>query len=86
MTRCPFVQHQNGTWKRGMNGTNGSAHSNGDLSDGFLTPHNTSVSLEMLSGSCDNSLANSPTDPGREAREAIVRPKTLVERARMNVG
>ncbi|XP_077289345.1 unc-112-related protein-like isoform X2 [Arctopsyche grandis] len=72
--------HQNGTWKKSQNGT---FQSNGDLSDGYLTPQN--MSWEMLNGS-DTSLAESPADPGHEARESMVRPKSLVEKARMNVG
>lgn len=58
------------------------------MSDGYLTPHDASISMEMLNGSPDTSLAHSPIDPGHEARESMarIRPKSLVEKARMNVG
>ncbi|KAF4527232.1 hypothetical protein B566_EDAN016105 [Ephemera danica] len=67
-----------GTWQRNqsplfMNETNGSIHSPGILS------------LEALNGSLDSSLAQSPTHPSPEARSHLIRPRTLVERARMNV-
>lgn len=31
------------------------------------------------------SLASSPVTPSQEARSRLIRPKTLIERARMNV-
>lgn len=68
-----------GTWKRGNNGY-------GDMSNGSYSPNaNTSLSLEQLNGSLDSSLAQSPAVPNPEARSHLVRPKSLVEKARMNV-
>jgi len=43
------------------------------------------TSLELLNGSLDTSLANSPLSPNQEVRNKVLRPKSLVEKARMNV-
>jgi len=43
------------------------------------------LSIEALNGSLDSSLAQSPAHPSPEARSKLLRPKSLVERARMNV-
>lgn len=67
---------QNGTWKRNGFGNNVS---------GYSPNVNNSVSLEELNGSLNHSLAQSPTSVTPECRRTLVRPKTLVERARMNV-
>ncbi|CAB3379032.1 unc-112-related protein-like [Cloeon dipterum] len=70
-----------GTWKRN-NQTNGGPLFNGANDSTF----NTSVlSIEALNGSIDSSLASSPAHPSPEARSKLLRPKSLVERARMNV-
>lgn len=62
-------------WKNGYgNGMNGS-----------YSPNVTGISLEHLNGSADSFLANSPPVPSKEARSHLIRPKSLVERARMNV-
>jgi len=53
-----------------MNNTNGSLNNTFDSIDG-----------EKL----NSSLVNSPIHPSEEARNVLVRPKTLMERARMNV-
>ncbi|KAF2905329.1 hypothetical protein ILUMI_00856 [Ignelater luminosus] len=63
----------NATWKR-----------NGYDANGSYSP-NANNSLEQLDGSFDSSLAQSPPHPSPEARSHLVRPKTLVEKARMNV-
>lgn len=54
-----------------------------DSPNGSYVP--AAMTLEMLNGSLDSSLANSPSSPSYEARSRLVRPRTLVERARMNV-
>lgn len=64
-----------GTWRRSQNG-NSSFYSNGN--NGSLTP-----GFPDGTGS-EWSLAMSPP-PSDEAKYSIVRPKNLVERARMNV-
>ncbi|XP_050297468.1 unc-112-related protein-like isoform X2 [Anthonomus grandis grandis] len=70
----------NGTWKK--NGftpdLNGSAS---------YSPNVTNLSLEYLNGSgFDSSLAHTPPTPSPEARRHLLRPKSLIEKARMNVG
>lgn len=52
--------------------------------NGSYSP-NANLSLEQLNGSFDSSLAQSPAAPSQEVRSKFVRPKTLVEKARMNV-
>ncbi|CAH0383935.1 unnamed protein product [Bemisia tabaci] len=62
------------TWKNDSYKMNGNHTTNG---------HN--ISLELLNGSTDTALAHSPAVPTHEARSKLVKPKSLVERARMNV-
>lgn len=45
----------------------------------------TILSSEQLNGSYDSTLAQSPPSISPEARKHLVRPKSLVEKARMNV-
>lgn len=66
-----FLQN---TWKNDSYKMNGNHTTNG---------HN--ISLELLNGSTDTALAHSPAVPTHEARSKLVKPKSLVERARMNV-
>ncbi|XP_026819935.1 unc-112-related protein-like [Rhopalosiphum maidis] len=61
---------QNGTWKKGYS----KPEMNGNV-----------TSLEMLNGSLDTSLANSPLSLNQEVRNKVLKPKSLVEKARMNV-
>ncbi|VVC42485.1 Hypothetical protein CINCED_3A004027 [Cinara cedri] len=60
---------QNGTWKKGYS----KSEMNGNV-----------TSLELLNGSLDTSLANS-LSPNQEVRNKVLKPKSLVEKARMNV-
>lgn len=72
-TSTPVNSTTNGSWPRG-------AHT--DL-------YNTNVSfsdLDALNGSLESSLATSPETPNKEVRARLIRPKSLEERARMNVG
>lgn len=64
-----------GTWKR---------NNHADL-NGTYTPNGNVTTLEALNGGLDSSLSQSPATPSHEARATLIRPKTLVERARMNV-
>lgn len=43
------------------------------------------MSLEALNGGLSESLAQSPTSISPDIRSKLIRPKTLIERARMNV-
>lgn len=65
-----FLLQQNGSWKKGYS----KQEMNGNV-----------TSLELLNGSLDSSLANSPFSPNQEVRNKVLRPKSLVEKARMNV-
>ncbi|KAJ8925683.1 hypothetical protein NQ315_009530 [Exocentrus adspersus] len=68
-----------GTWKKNGFGSD----SNGTLNySGNVT---SSLSSEQLNGTFDSSLAHSPPSPYPEARRHLIRPKSLVEKARMNV-
>ncbi|KAK9300586.1 hypothetical protein QLX08_006743 [Tetragonisca angustula] len=69
---------QTGTWKRNNN-------SSGFGSTGSFNANNSTMSLEVLNGGLSESLAQSPTTVSPEVRAKLVRPKNLVERARMNV-
>lgn len=64
-----------GTWKR--NGP--------DVSNNY-SPTSYETSLEHLNGSFYNTLANSPKVIADQAKTYIIRPRNLVEKARMNVG
>lgn len=44
-----------------------------------------SISMEQLDGTFDSTLAQSPPYPNPEAKKYLLRPKSLVEKARMNV-
>lgn len=67
-----------GTWKRNNN-------SSGFGSSDSFNANNSTMSLEALNGALSDSLAHSPTSISPEVRAKLVRPKNLVERARMNV-
>ncbi|XP_023290641.1 unc-112-related protein-like [Orussus abietinus] len=69
---------QTGTWKRNNN-------SSGFGSTGSFNANNSTMSLEALNGGLSESLAQSPSSISQEVRSKLVRPKSLVERARMNV-
>lgn len=55
------------------------------MNGGFSPAVNTNLSTEQLNGTFDSSLAYSPATPSQEARKQLIRPKTLIEKARMNV-
>lgn len=73
--------YNTGTWKKNGYGSdlNGSANYSPNVTAN-------SLSLEQLNGSLDSSLASSPPAPSPEAKRHLVRPKSLIEKARMNVG
>ncbi|KAI5740076.1 hypothetical protein M8J76_000286 [Diaphorina citri] len=72
------LNNNNGTWHKKsyseMNGSYSPVSWNSNVS-----------TLEMLNGSLDSSLACSPSSPCKEARAKLVKPKSLVEKARLNV-
>ncbi|KAK2588174.1 hypothetical protein KPH14_004217 [Odynerus spinipes] len=71
------LQHTS-TWKRNNN-------SSGFGSTGSFNANNSTMSLEALNGGLSESLAQSPTSISPELRSKLIRPKSLLERARMNV-
>lgn len=71
------IQHTS-TWKRNNN-------SSGFGSTGSFNANNSTMSLEALNGGLSESLAQSPASISPEVRLKLIRPKSLVERARMNV-
>lgn len=74
-----FINSQHtGTWKRNNN-------SSGFGSTGSFNANNSTMSLEALNGGLSESLAQSPTSISPETRTKLIRPKSLIERARMNV-
>lgn len=72
-----YFQHT-GTWKRNNN-------SSGFGSTGSFNANNSTMSLEALNGGLSESLAQSPTSISPEVRAKLIRPRNLIERARMNV-
>ncbi|XP_043492066.1 unc-112-related protein [Polistes fuscatus] len=71
------IQHTS-TWKRNNN-------SSGFGSTGSFNANNSTMSLEALNGGLSESLAQSPVSISPEVRSKLIRPKSLVERARINV-
>ncbi|XP_014209103.1 unc-112-related protein isoform X1 [Copidosoma floridanum] len=65
------------TWKRNNN-TLGSGSS--------FNANNSTMSLEALNGGLSELLVQSPSSVSPEVRAKLLRPKNLIERARMNVG
>ncbi|XP_066255460.1 unc-112-related protein-like [Euwallacea similis] len=46
---------------------------------------NMSLNLDSLNGTLESTLASSPATPSSEAKRHLLRPKSLIEKARMNV-
>ncbi|KAK0090789.1 hypothetical protein PV325_003809 [Microctonus aethiopoides] len=69
---------QSGTWKRNNN-------SSGFGSTGSFNANNSTMSLEALNGAMTESLAQSPQTISPDIHSKLVRPKSLIERARINV-
>lgn len=66
----PFhFEQPTGTWRR-----NGYSEINGNV-----------TTIELLNGNLETSLAHSPVSPSHEARSKLLKPKSLVEKARLNV-
>ncbi|KAJ8672972.1 hypothetical protein QAD02_004233 [Eretmocerus hayati] len=84
-----------GTWKRNNNNNNnGSIGSNGMGmtlgrpgfgSTGSFNANNSTMSLEALNGGLSEMLSQSPASTSPDVRSRLLRPKSLIERARMNV-
>ncbi|XP_073950664.1 unc-112-related protein-like [Choristoneura fumiferana] len=75
----------NGTLRR-YGGHIYSTQSDGSSDGGYCGTPPRAASLDTLDVLADLSLADSPLEPDSQSRESLLTPKTLVERARMNVG
>ena len=75
---------QSGTWRKNNSsspfGTPGSNGHNNTTSFLDVTANNS-----LNGGGLDLTLALSPATPSQEAKSRLLRPKNLVERARLNV-
>lgn len=65
------------TWQRNNNAAFGST--------GSFNANNSTMSLETLNGGLTESLTQSPTSVSPDVRSKLIKPKSLIERARMNV-
>ena len=82
-----FLIHQSGTWRKNSPfSTPGSNGHNATPSIFDMTANNSLNTTGNSSFSnMDMSLALSPATPSQEARSKLLRPKNLIERARLNV-
>ncbi|KAK6638924.1 hypothetical protein RUM43_007194 [Polyplax serrata] len=71
------LEKQSNTWRRNQ------SPAFTDTLNGSLT--SPALLSDTIDGNLETSLANSPAKPNQEARGKLLRPKSLVERARMNV-
>lgn len=76
---------QNGTLRR-YGGHIYSTQSDGSSDGGYCGTPPRAASLDALDSLADLSLADSPLEPDSQSRESLLTPKSLMERARMNVG
>ncbi|KAH9630783.1 hypothetical protein HF086_001011 [Spodoptera exigua] len=78
------VAQQNGTLRR--YGGLYSTQSDGSSDGGYGSTPPRAASLDALDSLAELSLADSPLEPDSQSRESLLTPKSLMERARMNVG
>lgn len=78
--RTPGTPVNTGTWRANCNYSPCNGSYNGGLSPNSMH----SLSMDGLNG-VDMSLANSPQLIANDTKQAVLRPKTLVEKARVNV-
>lgn len=74
-----FFKQHTATWKRNNNTL-------GFGSTGSFNANNSTMSLEALNGGLSEQLVQSPASATPDVRAKLLRPRSLVERARMNVG
>lgn len=74
-----FRPQHTATWKRNNNTL-------GFGSTGSFNANNSTMSLEALNGGLSEQLVQSPASASPDVRAKLLRPRSLVERARMNVG
>ncbi|KAM3962428.1 unc-112-related protein [Aphomia sociella] len=85
LSATPVASQQNGTLRR-YGGHIYSTQSDGSSDGGYCGTPPRAASLDALDSLADLSLADSPLEPDSQSRESLLTPKSLVERARMNVG
>lgn len=79
------MDFQNGTLRR-YGGHIYSTQSDGSSDGGYGGTPPRAASTDALDSLAELSLDNSPMDPDNQLRESLLTPKSLMERARMNVG
>lgn len=79
-----FSFPQNGTLRR--YGGVYSTQSDGSSDGGYCGTPPRAASLDALDSLAELNLADSPMEPDSQSRESLLTPKSLMERARMNVG
>ncbi|KAL0819834.1 hypothetical protein ABMA28_007860 [Loxostege sticticalis] len=85
LSATPVASQQNGTLRR-YGGHIYSTQSDGSSDGGYCGTPPRAASLDALDSLADLSLADSPLEPDSQSRESLLTPKSLMERARMNVG
>ncbi|KAJ8724070.1 hypothetical protein PYW07_008050 [Mythimna separata] len=84
LSATPVASQQNGTLRR--YGGVYSTQSDGSSDGGYCGTPPRAASMDALDSLADLSLADSPLEPDSQSRESLLTPKSLMERARMNVG
>ncbi|XP_045502570.1 unc-112-related protein-like isoform X1 [Colias croceus] len=85
LSATPVASQQNGTLRR-YGGHIYSTQSDGSSDGGYCGTPPRAASMDALDSLADLSLADSPLEPDSQSRESLLTPKSLIERARMNVG
>ncbi|XP_026314837.1 unc-112-related protein-like [Hyposmocoma kahamanoa] len=85
LSATPVASQQNGTLRR-YGGHIYSTQSDGSSDGGYCGTPPRAASMDALDSLSELSLADSPIQPDSQSRESLLTPKSLMERARMNVG
>lgn len=85
LSATPVAAQQNGTLRRYGGGVY-STQSDGSSDGGYCGTPPRAASMDALDSLTELSLADSPMEPDSQSRESLLTPKSLMERARMNVG
>ncbi|XP_026734719.1 unc-112-related protein-like, partial [Trichoplusia ni] len=89
LSATPVASQQNGTLRRYGDTalpSKYSTQSDGSSDGGYCSTPPRAASLDALDSLGNLSLADSPMEPDSQSRESLLTPKSLMERARMNVG
>ncbi|NP_001408898.1 unc-112-related protein-like [Bombyx mandarina] len=85
LSATPVASQQNGTLRRYGHHIY-STQSDGSSDGGYCGTPPRAASMDALDSLAELSLADSPIEPDSQSRESLLSPKSLLERARMNVG